>query len=271
MAWRPGQRRLGRAIESPYEGVPDHLRQPLWGWIEEGLASPWAGSSRLREVAIHLRIQLGGGTVSSQVKRFVDLCSEDDDFMLDLVEALLELYGWDERRAPALNELLVAANSAYVVNDTFDGLEERVAPGVRDVLSEAVEKAEGSAGDHLLTSWNSAYGRNVDAVKAYSEAIKAVEAALAPRVSPQNGRQTLGTMIRDIRAKPTKWKFVIAGTDTESVDALLHMMRLLWDGQTSRHGGVGPTRSETLAESRAAVHLAAALVQFGASGALDFP
>ena len=39
-------------------------------------------------------------------------------------------------------------------------------------------------------------------MKAYSEAVKAAEAALAQRVTPQNGKQTLGTMIRDVAQKP---------------------------------------------------------------------
>jgi hypothetical protein len=49
------------------------------------------------------------------------------------------------------------------------------------------------------------------------------------------------------------------------------MMWMLWQGQTSRHGGLGPTRAETPDEARAAVHLAASLVQFGVSGAFESP
>lgn len=42
----------------------------------------------------------------------------------------------------------------------------------------------------------------------------------------------------------------------------------MWDGQTSRHGKQHPTRKETPAEARAAVHLAALLVQYFSSGAI---
>jgi hypothetical protein len=151
-----------------------------------------------------------------------------------------------------------------VVKDGYDGLEERVAPGVKELVREVVESATGSAGDHLVAAWNAAYGRESDPVKSYSEAIKAAEAALAPHVSPQNPKQTLGTMIADVAAKPSKWNVIIGST---GVDTVLQMMRTLWDGQSSRHGGLLPTREETLEEARTAVQLSAALVQLGTSGA----
>jgi hypothetical protein len=46
------------------------------------------------------------------------------------------------------------------------------------------------------------------------------------------------------------------------------MMKLLWQGQTSRHGAQTATRAETLEEVRMAVHLAVTLVQWFATGAV---
>ena len=214
-------------------------------------------------------MHMPAGSPQEQIRVFLTRCNEEEGFILDLAEAMLERYGWDGRRAMELADLLTAANSAYAVKETWDGLEERVAPGVKELVREAVDAARGSAGDHLANAWNEAYGRTPDPVKAYSEAIKAVEAALAQRVSPQNGKQTLGTMIHDVTGKPSKWKFVIGDGSVAGVETLLHMMRTLWDGQTSRHGGLSPTRDEDPDEARAAVHLAAALVQYGVSGAFD--
>lgn len=270
MAWRPGQRKAQRALEDPFEDVPTHLRQPLWNWIADGFESVYGGDSvRIQQIALDLRIHMPGGSPSQQMGVFLKECNENSEFMLDLAEAMLERYSWDQGRALQLSELLTEANSAYAVKSAWDGLENRVAPGVKELVREAVDAAGGSAGDHLANAWNSAYGRKADPVKAYSESIKAAEAALAARVSPQNGRQTLGTMIRDISAKPSKWTFAIADGNVSGVDTVLHMMRMLWDGQTSRHGGVNPTRAETSDEARAALHLAAPLVQFGTSGAFD--
>lgn len=249
--------------------MPPHLAQPLWNWVEGGFRNDVYGgdTERLEQIAIDLRMPLRAGSVSEQIGTYLAGCNEDEDFVLDLVEALLERYAWDNRRALELQDLLRNANSAYAVKDSWDGLEERVAPGVKEAVAAAVDAAGGSAGDHLLNAWNEAYGRNQDPAKAYSEAIKAVEAALAPHVSPQNSKQTLGTMIKDVSQKPSKWKFVVADTNGSGVEAVLQMMRTLWEGQTSRHGGTAPTRVETSDEARAAVHLAASLVQFGVSGA----
>lgn len=226
-----------------------------------------AGSERLGEIAIDLRMSVGAGSHRDQLRVFLGRCNQDPGFMLDLIEAMLERYGWDDGRAPKLRDLLREGNSAYQVTDAWNGLEMRVAAGVKESVQEAVDAAGGSAGDHLTDAWNEAYGRKHDPVKSYSETVKAVEAALAPHVSPANHKQTLGTMIRDVAAKPTKWEFEIADGNANSVETIVNMMRMLWDGQTSRHGGVNPTRPETIEEARAAVHLGATLVQWGVSGA----
>ncbi|KNX39725.1 hypothetical protein VV01_00330 [Luteipulveratus halotolerans] len=142
-------------------------------------------------------------------------------------------------------------------------------PAVKAEVQEVVDSAgETSAGGHLAEAWGAAYARTPDPVKAYSESIKAVEAALAPHISPQNSKQTLGTMITNVSDKPTKWTCVLPSNDAESgVLMVLALMRALWTGQTSRHGGLGPTRHETPDEARAAVHLAATVVQLATSGA----
>lgn len=268
VAWKPGQRKAQRALESPYEGVPPHLVGPLWNWLSGAFTYPLGDESRLREVFLYLRLPAESST-NRHLGYLASRCREDQEFMLDLVEALLELYGWDGWRGDDLQKLLESANSAYQVSEDMSGLEEVVALGVKDLVAEVVGAAHGTAGDHLSTAWNAAYGRKADPVKAYSEAIKAVEAALVPRVSPKNARQTLGTMIRDIAAKPSKWKFVIPDGTAQGVESVLQMMRILWDGQAVRHGNHAPTPSQTLEEARAAVHIAATLVQFGVSGAFD--
>ncbi|MEU9033955.1 hypothetical protein AB0D45_03445 [Streptomyces sp. NPDC048352] len=83
-------------------------------------------------------------------------------------------------------------------------------------------------------------------------------------------KATLGTMLGEIRNARHKFSSVMstpAGGDP--VAPIESMMRALWEGQTSRHGGQAPTRPETLDAARAAAHLAAAVVQWFASGARD--
>lgn len=192
--------------------------------------------------------------------------------MLDIVEFILQYMfadPWERNVASKekLDSMLLLANSAYQVNASWTGLELRIAPEVQDQVQAVVDSTAGSAGEHLTRAWNAAYSRTPDPVRSYSESIKAVEAALGAHVSPDNSRLTLGTMIRDVTAKPEKWTFAIADGHANGVETVLNMMRTLWYGQTSRHAGVNPTRDETDEEAKAAVHFAATLVQFGVSGA----
>ena len=48
---------------------------------------------------------------------------------------------------------------------------------------------------HLRDAWQKAWGRSPDASAAYTNAVRAVEAAYAPIVSPKNGQATLGSII----------------------------------------------------------------------------
>jgi hypothetical protein len=95
-------------------------------------------------------------------------------------------------------------------------------------------------------------------VRAYSEAIKAVESAAHSVIQPRNTKATLGTMLGELRT--ARHKFGTALVTAAGKDPILpveEMMRALWEGQTSRHGAQTATVPETLDASRAATRLAA--------------
>lgn len=264
MPWAPGQRATQRNLESPFDDVPEHIRQPLWEWVEHHLNQE---PNLMPHAAMTLRVSIPGAAEPDwkRLSALRHLCS-DPGFTLDLVEYILEHAG--NPASDYLERLLIMGNSAYAVRADDHGLELRTVPAVRDHIQKVVSAATGSAGDHLATAWNSAFSRSPDPSKAYSEAIKAAEAALAPRVTPQNHRQTLGTMIRDVANAPQNFTFAIGNGDrSDGVGMVLAMMRQLWEGQTSRHGGVNPTRTETIEEAQAAISISAALVQWGVTGA----
>lgn len=276
VSWKPGRRKAQLSLETPYEGVPEHLATPLWAWVSDYLADP----GLVTQLGIEFRVVLPHTDTrsghSEAIRLIGQTSSNDGGFFLDVVEYVLEMkcrngrHRADWQGAKVLEHILELANSAYRVKEDCSGLEERTTPEVQQQVQAVVNAATGSAGDHLAAAWNEAYTRKPDPVKSYSESIKAAEAALAQHVSPQNAKQTLGTMIRDINAKPSKWKFAMNDSpNADGVQMVLAIMRQLWEGQTSRHGGVGPTRPETVEEAQAAVHLAAALVQFGVSGAFS--
>ncbi|MFI1152558.1 hypothetical protein [Streptomyces sp. NPDC020817] len=107
-------------------------------------------------------------------------------------------------------------------------------------------------------------------MKAYSEAIKAVECALHDTIQPNNRKATLGTMKGELPQIRNKLRSAVTGPNgSEGLDTVLHLMALLWEGQTSRHGARDQTRDETPEAAQMAVHLAATLVQWFASGAIS--
>jgi hypothetical protein len=86
-------------------------------------------------------------------------------------------------------------------------------------------------------------------------------------VSPANTRATLGTVIRDLENQQQQWQLaIIVPTGTASITPLIGMLRLLWQGQTDRHGNPGPTIAPSSEAAVAAVHLAATLVQWFQAG-----
>ncbi|MFF2864093.1 hypothetical protein ACFVSX_29955 [Streptomyces rubiginosohelvolus] len=169
--------------------------------------------------------------------------------------------------------MLDTAGSAYRVDQDGDGLEERVTPAVRDAVSQAVADAEaehsaGAAAEHVSTAWRAVYEQHPDSVRAYSEAIKAVECKAHSVIQPNHGRATLGTMLGEIgNALEVHHRYIHSlerrpdrpngSDDARPVGRADHQA---WQAD--------PTVPETLEAAPAGVHLAATLVQWFTSGAV---
>jgi hypothetical protein len=182
----------------------------------------------------------------------------------------------DRTRARMRQELArLFDNSLSVYRMRVDGcgLERRSDPIATDALEEVVAAAvnapAGSAAAHLQRAWNAVHSIHPEPGIAYGEAIKAVEAAAHAVLEPNNSRATLGTMLRTVRDHPNQFSMAIAGRDgAGDASPLIANMKLLWEGQTSRHGSQVTTREETLEEAAMAVSLAVLLVGWFASGAI---
>ena len=261
-------------MEPMYYDAPAHLTHQLMTWMKTFVNDNNATNTiHVREVANHMRFSYGEIPLYSKrthdysmASYIADRCEENAETLLQVIEFLLPRV--HDSFAERLEKDLRLGNSAYAVSSDLKRVEMRVTPAVKAQVEDVISAAGGSAGDHLTNAWNEAYGRQPDPVKSYSETIKAVEAALATRVTPQNPKQTLGTMIADVRNAPQNFEFAMRdGQNSSGVQTVLAMMCQLWEGQTSRHGGTAPTRPETVEEAKAAVHLGVALVQWGVSGA----
>ncbi len=266
--WRPGQHAAQLALEQPYEDVPTHLEEPLLGWIRRNINTAVFVEAMLIELRLpgHDNFDYLDST-DLAVQRFAGQLKGRSDAILTVVEAILAAARLDSSSLKPLEAVLAQGNSIYRVRKDGRGLELRISAEVGNAVEKTVKAADrvSSSGQHLANAWNGAYGRTPDPVKSYSEAIKAVEAAAATVLSPKNLKATLGTLRGDLRANATLWEFEMAAG---GIDTVIAMMSTLWEGQTSRHGGVKPTVPETVEAARAAVHMAATLVQWFISGAV---
>ena len=114
-----------------------------------------------------------------------------------------------------------------------------------------------------------AWGRSPDASGAYREAVRAVEAAYAPIVSPKNGLATLGSIIADIKNKPSKFEVRLQeDTPGANVDRLIGVLQMLWKSQLDRHGTADEAvpLNVSIDEARDAVALATTLVHLAQQG-----
>jgi hypothetical protein len=171
----------------------------------------------------------------------------------------------------SLQDMLTDSRSVYRVREDSRGLERRSSAMAAAAATQAARiaagsPAAGSAAWHLSAAWDAAHALQPDPGKAYSEAIKAVEAAAHAVIEPANSEATLGTMIAAIYADPTRFRLAISRA---RVRTLVAMMSLLWAGQTSRHGAKTVTRLETQEAAEMAVQLAVTLVEWFASGKVE--
>ena len=257
--WRPLQARLaGKPFLNVTTDIPsDPLERKLREWIEESISGQ-------EEVVHRIAVRLDMGDALDDESYLWEEVYFGD--LYDVIDAILDL-GWGD--ADALQELLDDALSAYTVAPRGLGLATRADPTATAALTESVGTVKsrndaGSAADHLAAAWGAAYALKPDAVRAYSESIKAVEAAAHSVIEPGNSKATLGTMLRQIRDHPGDYCLMLPAPI--GVAAVTSMMTVLWQGQTSRHGGQTPTRAETVEEARAGLQLAVALVHWFSNG-----
>jgi hypothetical protein len=273
--WRPLSARESSeaADEALFEGVPKHLVQPLREW----LASNTKKRSRLRIAAMTRTIGL-----PSDDYDYEEWMREDSpkSALLDLVDALLHVgpesdaYRYSAEDAiDLIAAILVDGGSVYGVNDDRSGLQRRVAEETVQAATHAMDVASitrPSAAKHLRGAWQAAFGLHPTPPLAYSEAVKAVEAALIPVVQPNHARATLGTVLGELRANAARWGIAIEHGPNHAGDVtpLIVMAETLWTGQTDRHAANGPTRAVSQKAAEGAVFLAVTVVQLVEGGIL---
>jgi hypothetical protein len=88
-------------------------------------------------------------------------------------------------------------------------------------------------------------------------------------VLPRDRIATLGKVIGELNHHSARWELVVSTPGgSADISTLLAMLRLLWEGQTDRHGAPITPAPVTAEAAEAAVHLAVTLVQWFNSSAI---
>lgn len=275
--WRPLNQRSDPTWDAPSEGIPTWLKTSLEDWVIDQITDSHRAPDRAKlqviERALKSPLDWTSGETSAHIMLLQTRAFSPDDY-LELVDAILyELTGTVE--ADELSDILQHAGSVWTVVPRDEGprhyhfgLERRVESAITD-SAHAVMSSSAKAGQHLRIAWHAVYGRAPKATEAYWESIRAVEAAGKPVVSPANDLTTLGTMIADVSAAPTKWRMTLnPKPGVDSIQTLIAMMRLLWKSHTNRHGSPDESVEISDGEAMAALHLAVTLVQWFAGGSI---
>lgn len=273
------QRTKGEGFEDagPYEGVPEWLRHSLHKWIKNILTNytDFANGYVLDTLERELRMPLGGGSDDQRLRQVLfklenaTMCLDIADYLL-VREVSTDPDGY--RDAEHLGLILTQANSEWAVyrSDGQFRLTKRLDPTTQE-LTTSVASENDRASKHLTSAYAATYGRDPNPSLAYKEAVRAVEAAARPVVTPNDSVATLGKMISAMADKPTKWKVSLEPEAGDPVVKVVEMMRLLWTGQLDRHGTDDDTRPLNVSKDAAdaALHLAATLVQWFRSGVIS--
>ncbi|MGH3219635.1 MAG: hypothetical protein ACRDPY_13160 [Streptosporangiaceae bacterium] len=265
MAWQRLSVRDGQSEDDgPYDGVPDHLYQPLREWVAHtfggnpgSLADAEGGpllSSAIRRMVIPPRGH--SLTVRSVTESFYPY---EPDAMLDVVDAVLHLKEVDSSARKALDNVLLLGGSVWRVDPDGHRLTRRVDTTATASFVEATLPSD-MASVELKKAWTAAYGRSPNASDAWDHSIKAVEASLIPVVTPNKTKATLGDVVGILNSQGSIWKLGLHGHDgSQSVDPMVAMLRLIWPNP-DRHGS-DASREPSLAEAQGVIHLAISVVQ----------
>ena len=259
-------------------GVPEWLKEPLVAWASDRLTTGDSGTfmsrARLLKLQSETRVSLGVAAASddyhlSKLGRQA-LRKLSDMQLLRIVDYLLGEISTSSRSSAGtrLETILSGSGSCWQVGERLGkaGLVDRVPEGVRVAVETTIDQS-GTAGTLLARAWSHVHGISKNDTAGYADAVRAVEIAAIPVVLNNNPEATLGTVIARMRTEGD-WQLPLREHNhAPSPEMLIQLLRTLWRGHSDRHGSED-YRDVSHVEARAAVVLAATLVDWFTSGAI---
>lgn len=280
--WRP----LGVETEEEvaeydalHEGVPAWMQSAFWAWVRSAISLVGSypdASGHFWTVAQELtasmcqRLQISLPDLGSRARTSDAGRRQIEAAMrvlmahpnpLQIADYLLANGG--HARAEDLEGLLERSKSAWTVGEraACPGLVRRVPEGVQ-LAADATMATAGRAGLNLARAWEELYGLTPDPSAAYRLAIRAVEDAVVPVVSPTDPGATLGKVIAQMESQGN-WRLPMVREHSRALsgEVVVALMRLIWHGQHDRHGGQPSAPGNvSLEEAKVAVSAAVTLV-----------
>lgn len=258
-------------LDSLHEDVPPWMVAPLFAW-----ARPfWGIDNYDGEIHVHddfiaamdlslkRRIPFSGRPDTARLIH--TSFYSDPEFALDMVGfCLFDLASgrrqpWEATDAiEKLDAILHLGGSAWRVGGDAEGrptLVRRDLDAAKNAISALAEERPAAL---LTEAWAKVATREPDPSGAYDKAVKAVEAAMHPVVSPRDRKATLGKMLGVLRDQ-SGWTSTLG-----DVAVVVDMADTLWTNHY-RHG-TEDRYDHTPAEADAAVHLAIPLVRYFTGG-----
>lgn len=258
--------------ETLTKAFPDYLREPILKWMgsitSDNYGYAQTGFFLDFQNAAHIYIGFTSGTHYSWTKSVQPKLRQlDDTTFTNLIDYRLSTQ-YVSRFPHPLEATLSQGGSAWTVvewKSRHARLSERVPEGVRNSLAASLS-AKDSASLKLQEAWVDAYGPNPRPSVAYSHAVVAVETAALSVIPTSVAEPTLANTFSILEAEAPKWELVFRESEkAPGGKTLALMLRTLWRGHASRHGRQDYADA-TLEEARAAVILAATLVQWFNTG-----
>jgi hypothetical protein len=250
--------------------VPPWLRDPIKDWLRDNFISPRgrfnATFVQRLEMALEVSMTEHGrplATVATWFVTYPEMALAVVDFALNHAAEFTGVQ-MAQAHGVAMAKILHNGRSVWQVERRDD------APGFRLVRSDLAEAQDAVGrlvettdrpGVHLAKAWSKIAGLEVDANGAYDQAVRAVEAAAHPVITPKDERGQLGKIASAIKDDPSKWTFALGAMDT--VEAMMRSM-----ARTNVRHGTSEKVEHTEDEALAAVHTAIALVGYFTGGAI---
>lgn len=241
-----------------HEGIPVHMQGLVSEWFDDAL------SANSQEETVNVRWAVNLLQLPYDVATVHDLLTDLDreiDMKLDLMDMLVQRL---RRTRVGLARILDTGGSAWRVDEGGLGLLRRVPDEAQAAYERALSREDLSS-EHLGDAWRHAFGRSQDAGDAWHDAIRAVEAALHPIVTPESTKSTWGSIRGDLRKAP-EGKFVVRAPGDDPMKNLLMMLDCLMY-EDGRHGS--DERVPSIETARIAVLQATAIVAAVGEGLIE--